>query len=80
MRITKRLTAAWDVARSVGLAGLGWGVALAPTWLYIAARWLLEPDGYWQEIVLGGLAVLALGCAQVAFLFVAAFATLEVFS
>ena len=39
-------------------------IAFIPTWIYIAARLLLSPDGFWQNFVLTGVAIYLLGGIQ----------------
>ena len=47
-----------------------WLVALTPTWLYLGIRFLLGPEGFWQNLVLFGIGALILGSLQfVLFLF-----------
>lgn len=40
-----------------------------PTWLYLLARWLLEPQGFLAEFLVLGLGLYVLGAAQF-FLFI----------
>ncbi|KPJ85444.1 hypothetical protein AMJ57_03060 [Parcubacteria bacterium SG8_24] len=49
----------------IGISLLATLIALIPTWLYILARLLLEPDGFWQEVVVLGLGVWVLGGIQI---------------
>ncbi len=39
-------------------------VALIPTWLYLGIRFLMEPDGFWQEMAVAGCGLLFLGGVQ----------------
>lgn len=39
-------------------------LALAPTWFYLFVRWLAEPNGFWQEFVLGLVFLIPLGFVQ----------------
>jgi hypothetical protein len=43
---------------------LTWGIALIPTWLYLIVRFLLNPEGFWQEFFLLGLGLYVLGTIQ----------------
>lgn len=43
-------------------------VAGIPTWVWLLTRTLLEPDGFWQELVVIGLGVWVLGGLQIFFL------------
>ena len=45
-------------------------VAGIPAWIWLLAHTLLEPDGFWQEIVVLGLGVWVLGGLQIIFLIV----------
>ena len=39
-------------------------VAFIPLWLILLGRWLLEPEGFWQKLVLYGLGFYFLGFIQ----------------
>jgi uncharacterized membrane protein len=39
-------------------------ICLIPTWIYLLARLLLSPDGFWQEFVVFGIGIYFLGFAQ----------------
>ena len=41
-----------------------------PTWLYLIVRSLLEPHGFWQELVLGVVGVYFLVAFQILFVFI----------
>ncbi len=43
-------------------------IALIPVWLYFAARHFLNPNGFWQNLVLLGAGVWFFGFAQLIFL------------
>lgn len=43
-------------------------IALVPAWFYLAIRTFAEPDGFWQELALGVVAVWVLGSIQFVFL------------
>ncbi len=45
-------------------AVLGLIFCFIPTWLYLLARFLLEPKGFWQELILASIAVWILGAIQ----------------
>ena len=36
-----------------------------PTWLYLLVKWILSPEGFWQNIILFGVGVWILGSIQV---------------
>ncbi len=40
-------------------------IGLIPVWLYLIARMLLTPNGFWQELVLAGISLWVLGSIQV---------------
>jgi len=42
-----------------------WSVALIPTWLYFLVRWLIGPEGFWQELVILCIAGAVIGWLQV---------------
>ncbi|MDP3792843.1 MAG: hypothetical protein Q8Q89_03900 [bacterium] len=42
-----------------------WAVALIPLWIFLGAKSLANPDGFWQNIVLFGLGLWVLGGIQV---------------
>lgn len=39
-------------------------IGLIPVWIYLIARLLLTPNGFWQELVLVGFGVWVLGFLQ----------------
>ncbi len=41
-----------------------------PTWLYLLARWLLEPQGFLAEFLVLGLGLYVLGSIQLVLFFV----------
>lgn len=45
-------------------------IALIPLWLILLVRWLLEPEGFWQKLVLYGLGFYFLGFIQLVLLIV----------
>ena len=46
-------------------------VALAPTWFWIIARWLMEPEGFWQNFILFGVGLWLMGFVQLVLIVVA---------
>ena len=42
-----------------------WTLTLIPIWMYAFARWLIGPEGFWQELALLCIAGVALGWIQV---------------
>mgnify|MGYP001613068945 FL=1 len=46
-------------------------LALFPLWMYLTARFLLEPKGFWQEFFLFGVGVWLLSSLQIIFLLIA---------
>jgi hypothetical protein len=46
------------------------GIAGIPTWLFLAAKAMTNPEGFWQKIVLGGLFVYLGGGLQLILLIV----------
>lgn len=49
---------------SLMLAILAFVIAFIPTWIYLLARCSLNPHGFWQELVLGVVALWFLGFIQ----------------
>lgn len=49
-------------------------VTFIPVWVYVGARILLQPEGFWQELALGAVGIFALAGLQVMFLIGAFFA------
>lgn len=45
------------------------GAMLIPTWIYLLARWVTNPEGFWQNFILLGAGVWFLGLFQVVLLF-----------
>ena len=39
-------------------------IALTPCWLYLAAKFLLAPEGFWQNLLLLGVGTYFLGFIQ----------------
>jgi len=39
--------------------------SLVPTWIFLAARSLLNPQGFWQNFVVAGFGVWVLGAMQI---------------
>ena len=44
-----------DLRLKILMSLLGVAVAGIPTWLYVGAKSMSNPEGFWQNIVLGGL-------------------------
>jgi len=42
-----------------------WAGALIPTWLYLLARWIASPEGFWQELGILVIAAIVVGWLQV---------------
>ena len=42
-----------------------WVGALIPTWLYLIARWIAGPDGFWQELAIIVICAIVMGWLQV---------------
>lgn len=49
------------------LTAVGIAVAGIPTWLYLIARNLLNPEGFWQNLVILGAGLYVLGGFQIFF-------------
>lgn len=43
-------------------------VALGPTWLFLLVKWLLAPEGFWQNLVVYGLGLWFLAFFQIIFI------------
>ena len=41
-----------------------WAVALIPFWLYLLARFLFNPEGFWENLVLAGIGLYIMGTIQ----------------
>jgi hypothetical protein len=46
------------------LSVIGIAVAGIPTWLYLIASGMLNPEGFWQKLVVMGLGLYVLGGIQ----------------
>ncbi len=55
-------------------------VAVIPTWIFVGLRTLLSPEGFWQEIVVSALGIIALGSIQIFFLVALIFMLMQVWS
>jgi len=42
-----------------------WIGALIPTWLYLIARWISGPEGFWQELAVLVICCIVMGWLQV---------------
>ena len=47
-----------------------WIVAFIPLELFLAVRYFLEPNGFWQNLIILGLGAYVLGAMQVVFIIV----------
>ena len=54
-----------DTLIKIGVSLISVVVAGIPTWIWLLARTLLEPEGFWQEVVVLGLGVWVLGGLQI---------------
>ncbi len=54
-----------DTLIKIGISLISVVVAGVPTWIWLLARTLLEPEGFWQEVVVLGLGVWVLGGLQI---------------
>lgn len=57
-----------DVVSRILLGLIGTFVALIPTWLYLGARFVFSPNGFFQEVFLFGVGLWFLGGLQFIFL------------
>lgn len=57
-----------------------WGIALSPLWLFLTAKSLADPEGFWQNFVMFGFGLWALGGLQLFLLVVGVFITLFVWT
>jgi hypothetical protein len=55
-----------EALAKVFFVGIGAVVCFIPLWVYLAARWLLAPQGFWQEFFLLGVGMWILGTFQIA--------------
>lgn len=55
----------------LGLIALVLGIAVAgiPTWLYLGTKYALQPEGFWQNLLVLGVGVWFLGAFQVLLIF-----------
>lgn len=49
-------------------ASIVMGIALIPTWIYLLARLILQPSGFWQNVFLLGIGFYFLGFCQLVLL------------
>lgn len=70
----ERLYQAYEAFKAFGqkvaLSLLGVLVAGIPTILWLLARWMLSPEGFWQETVLLGIGLYVAGGLQLILFFV----------
>jgi hypothetical protein len=52
-------------------------VCLWPAWLWLALRAMLNPEGFWQKLVMVGLGLWFLGIIQIVFLVIALYLILK---
>ncbi len=64
-----------DIIRRLFITIGIWAVALIPVWLYVGARSLLAPHGFFEELFVFGVGVWLLGVFQLALLVIGIFAT-----
>jgi hypothetical protein len=55
-----------------------WMVACIPVWIFLAARYMLAPEGFWQNFILLGFGVVVLGVFQLIGFILGAMATIVV--
>lgn len=53
-----------DLLIKLGMSSVIVALCLTPTWVYLLARSLLEPEGFWQNLFLAGLGFWFLGSLQ----------------
>ncbi len=53
-------------------------VALIPLWIFLLARLLFQPEGFWQNLVLTGLGIWLMGAIQLVFLVVLMFVLIAI--
>ena len=54
-----------QISIQIVLSVIGAAVALIPTWLYMLAKALLTPEGFWQNLLLLGVGIWALDGLQI---------------
>jgi len=57
-----------------------WMIALIPTWIFICIRWLINPEGFWQELALIVAAFIVMGWLQGILLIFCIYATIFLIS
>lgn len=50
--------------RKLVLSAVWFSAAMTPVWIYLVARFLLSPEGFWQNLLLFGVGVYILGWLQ----------------
>lgn len=57
-----------------------WGVALIPVDLFLLLRWIIGPEGFWQELALIVAVAIAIGWLQAILIFIAIVLSITVIS
>ncbi len=65
MPYTRRRRGMRDVLENLLISFIAFVVCFIPTWFYLLVRFAIKPEDFWQEVVLLGVGVVALGCIQV---------------
>ena len=55
-----------------------WTIALIPFWIYLFARWIADPTGFWQEFAVFMVCAVIMGVFQIGFAVIACFLTIAV--
>ena len=59
-----------DFLSKVILSIIGTLICLIPAWIYLLAKWIFSPEGFWQNFFLFGVGVYFLGFLQLVLLIV----------
>ena len=59
-----------DATLKIVFSVIALGIALIPAWIYWFVHSLLQPQGFWQNLILLGAGVWVLGTLQIIFLVV----------
>ena len=54
-----------------------WGIALIPFYIYLLARWITNPEGFWQQLAVIVICGMTIGWLQIIALFFAVIITLK---
>ena len=57
-----------NIIAKIGLSLVSMILALIPIGIYFLARFIFSPEGFWQELILFGVGIWALGTLQVLFI------------